>query len=251
MGAYDDGDKSDFGGTTLTVIIPIYNEVELLAEVLRTVRELPEPKELILVDDCSTDGTRDILAKEADAPATTVLYHDVNRGKGAAIRTGLTAVTGDIVVIQDADFEYDPNEIPLVIAPIVAGETRVAYGSRFLGKIEGMRFPNRVANRLLAVTARVLYGGRLTDEATAYKAFRSELICRLPLRCERFEFCPEVTAIALRLGERIVETPITYRARTFEEGKKIGWRDFVTAIKYLLIYRFRKVELLERAVNDL
>jgi dolichol-phosphate mannosyltransferase len=233
----------------LSIIIPIFNEVELLEPVLERVHALPSPKQLILVDDCSTDGTRDILAREEGRPETVVLYHTVNQGKGAAIRTGLAAVSGDIVVIQDADFEYDPAEIPGMIRPIVEGRTRVAYGSRFMGRIVGMRLPNRVANEILIWTVRLLYGSRLTDEATAYKAFSADLICRMPLRCLRFEFCPEVTAIALRLGETIVETPITYRARTFEEGKKIGWRDFITAVRYLIAYRFRPVRLLDAPVN--
>ena len=234
----------------LSIIIPIFNEVELLEKVLETVRaKAPEPKELILVDDCSTDGTLEILKREEGKPHTVVRYHSRNRGKGAAIRTGLTAVTGDIVIIQDADFEYDPGEIAAVIQPIVEGRARVAYGSRFMGKVVGMRLANRIANRILAWTVRLLYRARLTDEATAYKAFRSELICRLPLQCRRFEFCPEVTAVTLRLGETIVETPVTYRARTFEEGKKIGWRDFVTAIRYLIAVRFRSVRLLDEPVN--
>ncbi|MCX7047414.1 MAG: glycosyltransferase family 2 protein [Candidatus Sumerlaeota bacterium] len=233
----------------LSIIIPIFNEAELIEAVLRGVRAVPVAKELILVDDASSDGTRDILKREESKPDTIVLYHEKNQGKGAAIRTGLTAVSGDIVIIQDADLEYDPSEIPGVIQPILEGKTRVAYGSRFLGKITGMRLPNRVANKILAWTAALLYGSRITDEATAYKALRAELICRLPLECRRFEFCPEVTAMVLRMGERIIETPVSYRARTFEEGKKIGWRDFFIAMRYLIAYRFRPVRLLDNPVN--
>jgi len=233
----------------ISVLMPIYNEAELVEKVLERVRQMPAEKELILVDDCSTDGTREILKREEGKPGTVVLYHSENQGKGGAIRTGLTAVTGDIVIIQDADFEYDPAEIPQVVRPIAEGAARVAFGSRFTGKVIGMRLPNRIANAILVWTVRLLYGSRLTDEATAYKAFKTDLICRLPLRCRRFEFCPEVTALALRLGETIAETPITYRARTFEEGKKIGWRDFVTAMRYLISYRFRKVRLLDTPVN--
>lgn len=233
----------------LTIIMPIFNEVEFLEAVLERVRQLPDPKEIILVDDGSTDGTIDILKRQEKIAGTVVLYHERNRGKGFAIRTGLSRASGDIVIVQDADLEYDPMEIPGVIRPIVEGRARAAYGSRFMGKIEGMRFVNRVANRLLALTARVLYGTPMTDEATCYKAFAADLICRMPLKCERFEFCPEVTAMALRLGEKIVETPITYRARTFEEGKKIGWRDFITAMRYLISYRFLPVKLLDKPVN--
>ncbi len=233
----------------LSIIMPIYNEVELLEPVLERVQALDIAKEIILIDDHSTDGTTELIRRLARQPGIRALYHATNQGKGAAIRTGLTAVTGAVVIIQDADFEYDPAEIPSVIAPIVEGRCDVAFGSRFIGKIIGMRLPNRVANRILAATVWLLYGKGLTDEATAYKAFRSDLICRLPLRCKRFEFCPEVTAMALRLGRAIVESPISYRARTFEEGKKIGWRDFITAMRYLFAYRFRRVNLLDRPVN--
>ena len=233
----------------ISILMPIFNEAPLLESVLERVVAVPMDKELILVDDHSTDGTVDILRRLEGRPGFQVLYHTVNQGKGAAIRTGLQAVTGDVVIIQDADFEYDPAEIPQVVAPILEGRVRVVFGSRFKGRIVGMRLPNRVANWILAALTSVLYGARLSDEATAYKAFQSDLICRLPLRCRRFEFCPEVTALALRLGERIAEVPITYRARTFEEGKKIGWRDFITAIRYLVAYRFRFVALLDRPVN--
>jgi len=227
-------------GPLVSIIIPIYNERELLPVVLDEVRRLPLRKELILVDDHSTDGTREILEVEKQKPATRVLYHDRNRGKGAAIVTGLKAASGDIVIIQDADMEYDPRDILKVVEPIARGQTRVAYGSRFLGRVEGMRLPNRVANHVLAWLVTLLYGQRITDEATAYKAFRREVIQSLDLKCQRFEFCPEVTAKVLRRGERIVEVPVVYRARTFEEGKKIGYRDFIIAVKTLLRYRFFK-----------
>jgi glycosyltransferase involved in cell wall biosynthesis len=222
----------------LSIIIPIYNEEELLPVVLREVRKLPLNMELILVDDCSRDGTRDILQFEENQPATRVLYHDRNRGKGAAIVTGLKAATGEVVIIQDADMEYDPRDILKVVEPVFSGRTRVCYGSRFLGRIEGMRIPNRIANNLLALLTTLLYGQRITDEATAYKAFRREVIHSIDLQCQRFEFCPEVTAKVLRRGERIIEVPVVYRARTFEEGKKIGYRDFFVAVSTLLRYRF-------------
>jgi len=229
------------GGPLLSIIIPIYNEVELLPTVLERVRAMTyDPKELILVDDFSQDGTRGILNAEASRPDTTVLYHERNRGKGAAIRTGLKAVRGDIVIIQDADLEYDPNDIPRVIKPIVEGEAKVSYGSRFLGSVERMRLPNRVANWLLAKTASLLYRHPITDEATAYKAFRRDVIDSIQLNCERFEFCPEVTAKVLRKGEKIVEVPVTFTARKFEEGKKIGWKDFFIAVYTLFKYRFFK-----------
>jgi len=222
----------------VSIIIPIYNEVELLPTVLEHVRAIPLDKELVLVDDRSTDGTVEILRAEALKPDTRVLYHDHNQGKGAAIRTGLTHATGEIVIVQDADMEYTPSDIVSVVQPIIEGRTRVAYGSRFRGTIVGMRLPNRVANHVLAWMVTILYGRRITDEATAYKAFRREVIRNVHLTCKRFEFCPEVTAKVLRAGEKIIEVPVSYHARDFEAGKKIGWRDFLVAVWTLLKNRF-------------
>jgi len=223
----------------LSLIIPIYNEEELLQTVLEHVRAaVPPDHELILVDDHSTDGTGAILAKEQQKPDTIVVRHQKNQGKGAAIRSGLSHATGDIIIVQDADMEYDPADIPKVIKPIVEGKTNVAYGSRFLGSVEKMRLPNFVANKLLAWIVSLLYFHRITDEATAYKAFRSDVIKSVTLKCKRFEFCPEVTAKALRKGEKIIEVPVKFSARSFEEGKKIGWRDFFVAVWTLLKYRF-------------
>ena len=224
----------------ISIIIPIYNEEELLPVVLREVRQLPLRMELILVDDHSRDRTPEILAEEAKRPDTRVFRHEVNRGKGAAIVTGLKHATGDIVIVQDADMEYDPRDILKVIEPILRGETRVCYGSRFKGKVVGMRLPNRIANWLLAWLVTILYGQRITDEATAYKAFRREVIQDVDLKCQRFEFCPEVTAKVMKAGEKIIEVPVLYRARTFEEGKKIGFRDFITAVNTLVKYRLFK-----------
>lgn len=224
----------------VSFIIPIYNEVLLIETVLRRVRALPLRMELILVDDCSNDGTTEILEKEKGKPDTIVLRHDRNRGKGAAIRTGLARSSGDIVLIQDADLEYNPEEIPPLIQPIIDGQSNVVYGSRFMGRVERMRLPNRIANFLLAVFVSALYGHRLTDEATAYKVFRGDLIRSIPLNCERFEFCPEITAKVLRKGESILELPVNFEARTFAQGKKIGWWDFIEAVSTLIRYRFWK-----------
>ena len=222
----------------VSIVVPIYNEEELLEKVLERLRALPLDLELILVDDHSTDRTPEILAREARKPGTRVLRHDRNQGKGRAIRTGLEHATGDIVIIQDADLEYRPEEIVDVLRPIQEGRTNVAYGSRFRGRVIGMRFANRMANHILAWLVTILYFQRITDEATAYKAFRREVVQAIPLTCRRFEFCPEVTAKVLRRGEKIIEVPVTYVARTFEEGKKIGWRDFLVAVWTLLKYRF-------------
>lgn len=224
----------------VSIIIPIYNERDFLPRVLDRVRAVPLNLELILVDDFSTDGTREMLRAEEQKPDTKVLYHKKNFGKGAAIRTGLRHATGEIVVIQDADLEYEPFEIPSIIQPIAEGRCRVAYGSRFLGRVPtGMRLPNYIANRILAFLVTVMFGQVITDEATAYKAFRRDVIQSVNLKCRRFEFCPEVTAKLLMRGERIHEVPCTFFARTFEEGKKIGYRDFFEALNTLIKCRLR------------
>lgn len=223
----------------VSIIIPIYNEERLIREVLRRVRRQPFRKQLILVDDSSHDATYQILmSEEAPQPDTIVLRHERNRGKGMAIRTGLQHATGEIVLIQDADLEYQPEELPRLLEPIVEGRASIVYGSRFMGTVKKMRLPNRVANFLLARMVSLLYGQRITDEATAYKVFRREVIQGIDLTCERFEFCPEVTAKVLRQGHRIIELPVSFEARTPEEGKKIGWRDFITAVRVLLACRF-------------
>jgi dolichol-phosphate mannosyltransferase len=222
----------------ISIIIPIFNEERLLPTVLTNIRQLPFEKELILVDDCSQDGTHAILEQEKKQPDTKILYHSINQGKGASIRTGLKAVTGDIVIIQDADMEYTITDIPKVLAPILQGQVQVSFGSRFKGNIEKMRLPNRVANYLLAWLVSLLYGQKITDEATAYKAFKTDVIQSIPLNCQRFEFCPEVTAKVLKRGYKIVEVPISFSARSFAQGKKIGWKDFIQAVYILLKYRF-------------
>jgi len=222
----------------LSIIIPIYNEKELLPIVLEKVRKVNIEKELILIDDCSTDGTVEILKTEEKKSDTIVLYHNVNRGKGAAIRTGLEHFTGDIVIIQDADLEYNPDDIPKVIQPIIEGKCEVAYGSRFTGSIKKMRLPNFIANKLLAWLISILYKHKITDEATAYKAFSKKAIKSINLKCQRFEFCPEVTSKILKKGYKIIEVPVSFEARTFEEGKKIGWRDFIIAVRTIFHCKF-------------
>lgn len=223
----------------LSIIIPIYNEEELLPEVLRRVRAIDwKNREIILVNDCSTDTTAAILQNEQQHPDTKVLTHGRNQGKGAAIRTGLQHFTGDIVIIQDADLEYDPNEIIRVVRPIAEGKTLVCFGSRFIGTVEAMRLPNRVANWILARLVSWLFGHRITDEATAYKAFHRSVIEKIPLKCHGFEFCPEVTSKVLKMNYKILEVPVSFKARTIAEGKKIGWRDFFTAVWTILKVRF-------------
>ncbi len=218
----------------LSVIIPVYNELDTIEATLDRVRKSPVEKEIIVVDDYSADGTRELLQGISDIQ---LVLHKENMGKGMALRTGLQYVTGDIVIIQDADLEYDPADYPAMIEPIVSGEVDVVYGSRFLNSRPKMRLPNYIANRVLAAAASILFGARITDEATCYKAFRAHLIKSIPLTCRRFEFCPEVTAKILRQGLRIKEVPIRYEARTVAQGKKIGWWDGVVALWTLIKFR--------------
>ncbi len=218
----------------LSVIIPAYNELDTIEESIARVKRVGLDAEIIVVDDCSTDGTRDLLQR---IPDIKLVLHDHNMGKGMAIRTALQHVTGDIVIIQDADLEYEPDDFPVMVEPIIAGEADVVYGSRFLSSRPKMRLSNYIANRILAFTASILFGARITDEATCYKAFRADLIKGLNLTCRRFEFCPEVTAKVLRGGVRIMEVPIRYTARTAAMGKKINAWDGVVALWTLIKYR--------------
>jgi hypothetical protein len=255
----------------LTVLIPAYNEQATLGELLRRVFAAPYEKQVIVVDDASTDATGDILA--AWEGRCQVVRHPTNRGKGAAIRTGLAEAVGRFTIVQDADLEYDPQDYRLLVEPLLAGEADVVYGSRYLrvgsavrtnaerqtaelsrGIAEelvrtadptnrGARLPGKPAwtNRLgvmgLNLAVRAWYGARLTDEATCYKAFPTEVLRAMNLECERFEFCPEVTAKALRMGLTILETPISYSARTAAEGKKIRLRDGIEALQTLWRWR--------------
>ena len=226
----------------VSVIIPVYNEFRSFDEVLERVRRahLPESctKEIIVVDDGSTDGT---AARVSDYRLQGVVVgHEsiLNFGKGTAVRVGIRLASGDIILIQDGDLEYDPNDYARIIAPIVRGEAEIVYGSRFLGHPKGMAFRNLIANRILTTAANLLYGARLTDEATAYKAFRATVLDRITLRCRGFDFCPEVTAKVRRLGYTIHEVPISYNARGIGEGKKIRARHGFEALWTLLKYRF-------------
>ena len=224
---------------TLTVIIPIRNERDTIDQVIERVKAAPVPKEILVVDDGSTDGTTDLLkAMEARNPEVHVIYQPVNQGKGAAIRAAIPHAQGDFVIIQDGDLEYDPQDYPKMLRPMIEQNADIVYGSRFLENRPQMRLPNRIINWLLARMVKGLYGSPITDEATCYKLFRTHVLRSLPLTCRRFEFCPEVTAKALRRGYKIVEVPIRYEARTMAQGKKIRWTDGVEAIWTLLKYRF-------------
>lgn len=235
-------ERSSGGPLRVSIIIPVYNELHSLPLVLRRVLDaaLPEgcEKEVVIVDDGSTDGTTELLEQYRGAPLVVVHHSMVNFGKGAAIRIGLEKSSGDIILIQDGDLEYDPGDYRKILEPITGGTAAVVYGSRFHGRPAGMRRANWIANRILTLAANLLYGARITDEATAYKAFRAGLLKSIRLSCMRFEFCPEVTAKIRRLGERIHEVPISYNARGILEGKKIRWYDGVHALWTLVKYRF-------------
>jgi dolichol-phosphate mannosyltransferase len=220
----------------LSVIMPVHNEANTIREALRQVQEVDLEKEIIIVDDCSSDGTREILAQIAD-DEVKVVYDDRNSGKGAAIKAALQYVTGDIIIIQDGDLEYNPADYHRLIEPIVEGRASVVYGSRFLGEITNMHFLNYVANRILALTASLLFLNWITDEATCYKVFKTDLLKSLDLKCTGFDFCPEVTAKVRKRGYKIVEVPISYYGRSNEEGKKIRWQDGLEAFLNLIKYR--------------
>jgi len=227
----------------LTVAVPVYNEHATVLPLLERVLAVPISLEVVLVDDGSTDGTRELLEAwciGGDSRVRLVL-HEANQGKGAAIVSAIRAARGRFLIVQDADLEYDPACYPELLAPLLSGDADVVYGSRFARCRwpEGMRFPNWLANRILTVAANLLFpGAGLTDEATCYKVFRREVLDRFPLRARRFDFCPEVTAKVLRRGIRIHEVPIAYVARTGAQGKKIRWTDAVDAFRALLRYRF-------------
>ena len=223
----------------LAVIVPAFNEATTINEVVRRLRAVPMDKEIIVVDDASTDGTDAELEKVA-GPDLIVIRHEHNQGKGAAIRTALPHVTAEAVVIQDADLEYAPEQLPSLLEPIAEGRADAVYGSRFMGSIEGMRLANYLANKMLAWTATILYGQVITDEATCYKMFRTDLIRSMPLECKRYEFCPEVTARTLLKKVHILELPIDYRGRTVLEGMKINLSDAFSAFATLVKYRLRR-----------
>lgn len=222
----------------LSIVIPCYNEKDSIAELVRRVKASPaEPKEIIVVDDYSTDGTREILEREVRPMVDQILYHEKNMGKGAALRTGFRQATGDAVIVQDADLEYDPNEYPVVADPVLNGEADVVYGSRFLGRKRKGYLANRLANRFLTGLSNLFTHQHLTDMETCYKCFRREVIQKADLKEDRFGFEPEVTAKISAMGIKIKEVPISYDPRTLTEGKKIGLKDGLRAIYCIWKYR--------------
>jgi glycosyltransferase involved in cell wall biosynthesis len=226
---------------TLTVIIPCFNEVNCIEDVLMRVRSVGIAKEIIIVDDGSTDGTRDVLQRleKEDLPELRIIYHDVNQGKGAALVTGFKHASCDVILIQDADFEYDPREYPTLLKPIEEGIAVVVFGSRFLGgPRKAMNFWNMVANKLLTLSTNILYNAILSDMETCYKVFRREVTENMVIHARRFDFEPEFTAKVLKRKIRVYEVPISYNGREWDEGKKIKWTDAPIALWTLFKYRF-------------
>ncbi len=223
----------------LSVVIPVFNEKNTILELLERVKSVDIPKEIIVIDDCSTDGTREILHELAPDDSLKLIFQPMNMGKGAALRAGFKEVDGDIVVVQDADLEYDPSEYGNLIQPITAGKADVVYGSRFLGGPHRvLLFWHSVGNNFLTMLSNMLTGLNLTDMETCYKVFRSDILKRIRFRENRFGFEPEFTAKVARARCRIFEVPISYSGRDYSEGKKIGWKDGVAAIFIILKYRF-------------
>lgn len=223
----------------LSIVIPCYNEENNILALVNKVLEAPiRNKEIIIVDDCSKDGTRKVLEEQIKPLVSKIIYHEVNGGKGAALRTGFQAASGDVVIIQDADLEYDPMEYPQVVTPIFEGKAKVVYGSRFLNQKRKGYLANRLANWVLTTFSNLFTHQKLTDMETCYKAFKREVIQSVNIEENRFGFEPEITAKISKMGIKIQEVPISYYPRTNEEGKKIGFKDGVRAI--YVIWRYRK-----------
>jgi glycosyltransferase involved in cell wall biosynthesis len=226
---------------SLTVVIPVYNERSTVAEIIRRIRavEIPLTLQVIVVDDGSSDGSDKVLQALEDS-TVRVIRHTHNQGKGAAIRTGMEAMTGDLLLIQDADLEYDPDDWPRLLEPILKGKARVVYGSRFTGERKNMLPLHWFGNRMLSLVTNILYSSTLSDMETCYKLFDAEVLKGITLVSDRFEFEPEITAKVMRRGFRIYEVPISYAGREANEGKKITWRDGFGAMAALIRFRFTK-----------
>lgn len=224
---------------TLSVIIPVYNEARTVAALIERVRAIPLRTEIVCVDDASTDGSRDVLERlKEQGRIDRLVFQDRNRGKGAAVRRGIQEATGDVIVIQDADLEYDPRDYPRLLRPIIEGRAQTVYGSRFLGEHKAMYFWHTIGNKFLTLATNVLYDTTLTDMETCYKVFTREVAESLDIRQERWGIDPEITAKILRQGVRIYEVPISYNGREMCEGKKISWKDGFVVLRTLIRHRF-------------
>jgi glycosyltransferase involved in cell wall biosynthesis len=229
----------------LSVIVPVYNEATFILKILQKVQSNPVVNQIVVVDDFSTDGTRDILRRLRDEPAFApsqnlnpskfkILFHEVNQGKGAAIRTGIREVSSLLTIVQDADFEYDPAEYDKLIEPILQGRADVVYGSRFHRDYQGRHMWHTAGNRFLTWVSNLFTGLRLTDMETCYKVMKTEMLKQIPIESNRFGFEPEITAKIAKLKCRVIEVPISYKGRTYAEGKKIGWKDGFSAIATII-----------------
>ena len=225
----------------VSVVMPVYNEEATLEEIVRRVLE-QSVDELVIVDDASTDSTRAILKRLAEQePRIRAIFHEENKGKGGAVKTGLTAVTGDVVIIQDADLEYDPADYAKLLEPLRAGEADFVFGSRFLGRAQNLTLLQRIANRAVTVLFNLLFGTRLSDVETCYKAFRREMLDAKRLRSRRFDADVEIAARLVRGGARVAEVPVKYQGRTYAEGKKIRWYDLFDALWAVIKWRFARL----------
>lgn len=235
----------------LSIVVPCFNERDTISEIVDAIQASPvKDQEIIIVDDFSSDGTRDILKREIECRVAKVIYHDFNQGKGAALRTGFKHVTGDVVVVQDADLEYDPQEYPILMEPIIRDKADVVFGSRFMGSAAHrvVYFWHMMGNRFLTLLSNAFTNVNLTDMETCYKMFRREVIQSIEIKEDRFGFEPEITAKVARMGCRIYEVGISYYGRTYSEGKKIGWRDGVRAI--FAIIKYNVFEPAPRKINE-
>jgi len=226
----------------ISIIVPCYNERETIEQLIQAVRDAPvEDKEIIVVDDCSDDGTQTLLREKLAAAVDQVIYHPINRGKGAALRSGFAAAQGDIVLVQDADLEYDPDEYPVLLAPIISGNADAVFGSRFMGgrPHRVVFFWHMVGNRFLTLLSNIFTNLNLTDMETCYKAFRTPIIQSIQIEEDRFGFEPEITAKLAKRRCRIYEVGISYNGRTYQEGKKITWKDGLRAVYAILKYNIR------------